>query len=436
MKKLLYIGDYSNTGFGSVAKGMLRGLHKTGEYDILQMGINYHDIDEFNEPWKIVPAGAGAIQGNQMVVSDAYGFNRLPHFLKRFDPDMVLLNNDYSVARKYMVGPKGEETDLAKHRSIKVLYAPIDSEPVPPAYIEVAKLFDLNIAYTDWQRQLMAEHDFYFAFMPILYHGVDTSVYYPMDKTEAKRKLVDVFMSKATNTDINRKLFESRIIDRFLVYFVGANQFRKDLPCLFRAFSKLSDDIPEASLIPHTERRPRGYNGWDLDNLAHLTEVPHDSTILMGLANIFSDEEMNIFYNAADVLAYPTRGEGFGLPSFEAMATKTPVVVTNFAASSEIHNRGRGYFIDILDVTPRDIEAASYLVLPDHRSLYKQLKFVHDNPEHVEKTVEAAYEWVKGFTWENQANELHSILQKIPERPDADIIQDEEADQDNLPDPS
>lgn len=432
-KRLLYVGDYSNSGFGTVAKGLLRPLARSGEYEILQMGINYYDIFDFQEDWEIVPAGFTRIVNDQLFSDDAHGVMRLPFFLRRFNPDIVLVNNDYSVARQYMVNPDGSASALAQHDSIKVLYAPVDSDPVPQSYIDIAKLYDLNIAYTNWQRTMMAEIDPMFAFMPVLYHGYDADVYYPMDKDEAKERLVEIFVEK--NLGVEREEFAKRIIGRNIVLFVGTNQFRKDLPCLFRAFAKLHDDYPDSTLIPHTNSMPSGYNGgWNLINLQQLTEV--EDAILMRVSDFFTDYEMNVFYNAADVLAYPTRGEGFGLPSMEAMAVKTPVAATNFGAQYELHANGRGYPVQIVDVVPRDTSAASYLVLPDYRSLYKQLKFIRENPDHVAQTVETAYEWVKAFSWEAQSDQLRDILRKIPEKQYADGVQEPDTSPDSLEDPA
>ena len=408
--KLLWVGDYSNTGFGTVAKGLLRELHSTGRYDILQLGINFRDGQASPELWPIIPAGKTVRRGKTDWVRDPYGIKKLDKVVKEFDPDIVIVNNDYPIARTYMTHTSGRKKLLARHRSIKVLYAPVDSEPAPAIYGEVAKQFDLNIAYTDWQRQMMSEHDELFRFMPVLYHGFDANKYFPMDKKEARMKLIDLIVEK--NDGEGRDLVESRLLDRFMIYFVGTNQFRKDLPCLFRAYKLFNDEFPESVLFPHTSNVPMGNNGWLLTNLQVLTEVK--DAIIMNNTNTFTDEEMNIFYNAADVLAYPTRGEGFGLPSLEAMAVKTPVIATNFGPQSELHARGRGYFIEIRDVIPGDIAAWTYYVLPDHRSLYKQLKFVYENPEHAKETAETAYEWAKQFTWENQAKELDEILSRIP----------------------
>lgn len=409
MVKLLYVGDYSNTGFGTVAKGLLRGLHATGRYEITQLGINFTEYDKSHDPWRIVPAGKAVVKDNRMGVIDPYGVNQLDDLVREFDPDILFVNNDYPIAKNYMERD-GEPTFAYEHRSLKVLYAPVDSEPAPKSYAVAAGLYDLNIAYSEWQKLLMAEHDPLFSLMPVLYHGYDDRYLRPMDKQEAKTQLVELLAEKA-GAD-SRGAIEERILGNYLVYFVGTNQFRKDIPCLFRAFALFHEEYPDTVLLPHTNNLPMGQNGWVLKNLQVLTEL--ENAIIMGNANVFTEEEMNVFYNAADVLAYPTRGEGFGLPSLEAMAVKTPVIATNFGPQSELHARGRGYMIEILDVIPGDIAAWSYFVLPDYRSLYRQLKHVYSNPEDVANTVETAYEWAKDFTWTNQARQLDEILQKLP----------------------
>jgi glycosyltransferase involved in cell wall biosynthesis len=416
--RLLYVGDYSNTGFGTVAKGLLRGLHKTDKYDITQVGINVSDEDRIDDPWKVLPASDWAVEGDEAYATDPFGYKRMKTYVENFDPDIVFINNDFPVAKLYLEDKKGKPTYLANHRSVKVLYAPVDSEPVPPLFAEVALMYDLTIAYSDWQRQMMAEHDPLFAFMPILYHGYNDSALKPLDKAQARSELAEIFAKY--NDGVSPDDFKPMLEKAFLIYFVGTNQFRKDIPCLFRAVALLQEEVPNAYLIPQTNAVPKTDDGWILTNLQGLTGLKN--AVLMKRANIFTEEEMNVMYNAADVLAYPTRGEGFGLPSLEAMAVKTPVVATRFGPQEELHKDGRGYFIDIRDVIP-GMFGWTYFVLPDHRSLYKQLKFVHDNPEHAKETAERAYEWAKDMTWDNQALELDQILSRIP-RQDGEVLND------------
>jgi glycosyltransferase involved in cell wall biosynthesis len=49
-----------------------------------------------------------------------------------------------------------------------------------------------------------------------------------------------------------------------------------------------------------------------------------------------SEQEMPLFYGAAEALLLPSRYEGFGLPALEAMAAGCPVVASNVSALPEV----------------------------------------------------------------------------------------------------
>lgn len=406
MTKLLYVGDHGPTGFGTVAAGLLHTLHSTGAYEILQLGINYNDIEPAHVPWKLIPAGFYYPAGpNYYEQADPYGFNKIENYLKTFDPDVVFINNDFPIANQYMEDKQGNPTGFAKHRSKKILYAPIDAFPFPPVFGEIADKYDQVIAYSKFQVESMALLDKKFAKTPYVYHGVDTETYYPIPKEDAKRLLIETFLKKNKNAQI------PNLLETYLVYFVGTNQWRKDIPTLFRSFVEFNKSVPNAFLIPHTSAHPMSFEhgGWYLTNLRDLTGLKN--SILFQNASIFTTEEMNIFYNAADVLAYPTRGEGFGLPSIEAMATKTPVIATRFGPQIELHDDGRGYYIDIADYEVGNRAAYAYYAKPSANSLLSQLRYVWSNPEHAKETAERAYEWAIQNTWESKALQMHEIIQ-------------------------
>ena len=58
------------------------------------------------------------------------------------------------------------------------------------------------------------------------------------------------------------------------------------------------------------------------DTTVELTELP--------------EQEMPLFYGAAEALLLPSRYEGFGLPALEAMAAGCPVVASNVSALPEV----------------------------------------------------------------------------------------------------
>lgn len=409
--KLLYVGDLSNTGFGTVSLGFLSSLYLSGRYDILHMAINYHDLMPPPVPWKLVSAGFWHQTSNGWQADDPYGTMKLQRYIQWFDPDILMLNNDFPIAEKYWKDEDGKDTPFALHRSKKVLYAPLDSEPCPPFFAKSAQKWDMVIMYSNWQKSLMVARDEFYKDAPVVYHGFDPGIFAPMDKAEARERMTEVFMK--ANPDA--KLPD--LTNKYIVYFNGTNQFRKDLPALFRGFAEFRKKVKNAVLFPHTNMMP-SEGGWYLPNLAGLTDV--QDVILLNNAHIFSREQVNIFYNAADVMAYTTRGEGFGLPSFEAMATKTPVIATKFGPQIEIHQNGRGYFINVKELIPGINHAWTYFAMPDYKDLARQLYHVYANPDEVAKMTERAYNWVNRFTWENQAAQLDGILMKlIGEQPSA-----------------
>lgn len=404
--RLLYIGDHGKTGFGTVSYNLLSNLAATGRYEIFQMGINYLDLQPANVPWMIASAGFWHLVGNQWVCDDPYGLMKVQRYIEFFNPDITMLNNDYTIAEKYWKDETGEDSAFALHHSKKILYAPLDSAPCPPSFAKSMDRWDKIIMYSYWQRKEMAKVDSRFLQMPVVYHGINPEVFFPMDKMEAKEQLREIFLKhnpKSKLPDFTKK---------YIVYFNGTNQFRKDLPVLFRAFAKFHEDVSKAFLFPQTNSMPSD-GGWYLPNLAGLTKV--QDVMIMKMANVFSAEEVNIFLNAADVMAYPTRGEGFGLPHIEAFATKTPVIATDFGPQRELNEGGRGYSIKVRDLLAGINNSFSYFALPDWEDLAAQLNHVYLNPEEVAEVTERAYQWVQKHTWASKAQQIDKIIQSMLE---------------------
>lgn len=142
------------------------------------MGINYYgdwspDVAEY----KIWPAAQN---------TDVYGFSKLFTFLDQLKPDVVFLLNDPWVAVEYkpaIMKYKEKNPDVATKF---FLYCPIDAPNVKSSYVEpLNTMFNAVITYTEFGRfeLIMAGLTIPCHVLP---HGVNTNVYKPMDKTEAK----------------------------------------------------------------------------------------------------------------------------------------------------------------------------------------------------------------------------------------------------------
>jgi glycosyltransferase involved in cell wall biosynthesis len=124
----------------------------------------------------------------------------------------------------------------------------------------------------------------------------------------------------------------------FTVVSVGAHDLRKGTPYLLEAWRKAG--IPGARLrLVGPMRLTPAFTSSFRDLFEH---VPH-----------VSRAELPRFYRSADVLAFPTLGDGFGLVIQEAMCCGTPVLTTPCGGGPDCIQDGVEGWI----VPPRDVDA-------------------------------------------------------------------------------
>jgi glycosyltransferase involved in cell wall biosynthesis len=119
-------------------------------------------------------------------------------------------------------------------------------------------------------------------------------------------------------------------LDAPYVLFVGTLEPRKNLPRLIGAFARAVREggFPHLLVVA-------GAGGWKEGPVwqAHRESPLRDRIRFVGYLD---EAELPAAYSGADVFAYPSLEEGFGLPALEAMACGTPVLTSDGSSLPEV----------------------------------------------------------------------------------------------------
>lgn len=179
--------------------------------------------------------------------------------------------------------------------------------------------------------------------------------------------------------------------DRY-VLAVGTVEPRKDYPGLVRAFDAVASSRPDVGLVIV------GADGWGAEDFrAAVDRAAHRDRILQ--LGYVDDRDLTAVLRQADLLAYPSRYEGFGYPPLQAMAAGVPVVAT--AAGS----------------VPEVVGDAAVLVAPgDGDALAAAMAAVLDDRDRAVGLGQAGRERAGTFSWEACARGISGIYSEAASR--------------------
>jgi glycosyltransferase involved in cell wall biosynthesis len=148
------------------------------------------------------------------------------------------------------------------------------------------------------------------------------------DVDPGKLHVVPLASSMPTGTlDADEVLARLKIPTPY-VLFVGTLEPRKNLVRLVRAYRRVAaNGFPHALVLA-------GPLGWHHESLMRELALRGPGDILM--TGPLSDDERDAVFRAAEVFAYPSLYEGFGLPVVEAMARGVPTVVSTTSSMPEV----------------------------------------------------------------------------------------------------
>jgi len=217
-------------------------------------------------------------------------------------------------------------TKLGQH---SILWSPANTGPLAVRN-QALTIHDLSpLEHPEWFRASFAV--WYRLFLPILarrVHKVFTPSEYVKQKVTRRFGIKNVTVTpngvdhSVFHPDAKQTAFD---LPACYVLFVGTLEPRKNLDMLLRAWNEIKDGFKDTWLIVV------GVNGNVFRNIDYRTQMER-----VRFLGYVEDESLAGLYTDAMLLVLPSQEEGFGLPALEAMASGTPVIVSDGGALPEV----------------------------------------------------------------------------------------------------
>ena len=176
------------------------------------------------------------------------------------------------------------------------------------------------------------------------------------------------------------------------IAFLGGLEPRKNLEHLVEAFGMLEQADVALVIAGGPVRWAPAYAARVDEAIASLPPGARDRVIRVGYVE---DEERRALLSGAEILAYPSRAEGFGFPVLEGFAANVPVLTSNTSSLPEVAGD------------------AAVLVDPDDPSaIAKGLRELLADGDLRNVLRAAGTARVASFTWQRSARETAAVLRR------------------------
>lgn len=301
--KCLLLSDHIDkpTGVGNMSNEIVKNSNHI--IDWVQLGGAYKhgnvDIRSNNDNYLVI------------YPYDTYGdSNILRHIIKVEKPDIILHFTD----PRYWTWLYEMEYEIRKIMNIPIVYYSVwDNYPTPkwnePYYKSCDALIAISKLTDDIHKQIVKDEVKCY-YVP---HGVDTDIFFPISGDQLF-ELEDI-----------RNEFHEKHNCKHIFFWNNKNIKRKNVLTVLKAFSKFyRKGNSDCCLVLHTDI----INNAGTDLLSVKRDLYEDVNIIFS-PNTISPEQLNIYYNIADVTINVAYNEGFGLTTLEALAAGCPIIISD-----------------------------------------------------------------------------------------------------------
>lgn len=195
---------------------------------------------------------------------------------------------------------------------------------------------------------------------------------------------------------------------------LGRLSMRKGTDLVVQAFKEEFKTEKDVALILKSSDAIVPFEG-----ISNMKSKARDERITI-IGEVLSHEKKLELYKMMDCFVFPSRGEGFGLPPMEAMATGLPVIMTNWAGLSEYGNKEDTMLLDYKMVKAENFTKQIYKEdcgewsEPDLDQLKKYMRWSYEHRSESRKMgKKASIRIHRDWTWDKVTGKFIRTLDKI-----------------------
>ena len=401
-KKILLICDdiRVHSGVATVAKEIVIGTAHHFNWVNLGGAIKHPEKGKKFDLSESINKLMNIEDSNVMVIpTDGYGNPQiLRDLLREHKPDAIMLFTD----PRYFTWVFQMEAEIRKQCPITYLNI-WDDYPAPmynrPYYESCDLLMSISKQTLNINR-LVLEEAAESRILRYIPHGLNDSIYRPIDKEDPKLK------------EFKKQLLQNKESD-FTLFFNSRNIRRKQIPDALMAFRVFLDGLPEEKakkcrFVLHTE--PSSDHGTDLVACVEFIFGDKYPDNIIFSTKKYPSHELSLLYNCADAQILLTSNEGWGLTLTESLLVGNPIIAN---VTGGMQDQMRFVDEDGKWFTP------SAEIPSNHRGTYKEhgeWAFpVYPTSRSIQGSVPTPYIYDDRCRFEDAADQIRAIYDLSPE---------------------
>jgi len=319
------------TGYSKVSHNMVQELSKKPWMKVTHFG--FQKMPQVPEGFRPYPSNVEvyAAAGNEKPQQQGFGYQQLPDYIRRKDPNVVMIYNDLSVVSRFL--EEIRKSGIPRNFKIWVYCDQVYNTQLQPYLDVLNRDSDLVFTFSTFWKKCLKEQGITRP-LDVITHGFDKDKFFPIPRELARKQM------NLPN-------------DRFVILNLNRNQPRKRYDILIMAFVELICKYPTKPIYLFCVCDKGEKGGWDLFGLYKrelvLRKVPveqfADRLMVSSVDMAFRDEDINMFYNAANIGINTADGEGWGLCNFEQMGVGVPQVVPDVGGFKEFCNTNNSMLV-------------------------------------------------------------------------------------------